>query len=187
MGTAAAAAFSVASTVVGGIMQAQSASEQASIQRQQAEYQAQQYEFNAERARTEANDIAKKSMDEERAMRQQAALMKGKQRATAGAAGLDTGAGSTMDLLRESALIEDEDAQSIHYNSKKSQGGRIAEAQQSTWNAQAARTAGENQARATTNAGRAALWGSLLKGGSMIADKWDSLSGTKRVKYYEEI
>lgn len=179
MGVVAGAILSVAGTVASGIAQNNAAKQQAEIQRQQAEYAAKQQEFNAQRARTEADDIAQRASDEERALREKAAQVKGAQRAAAGASGIDAGSGSALNLLQESEMIESQDAANIRYNSKKAQGGRIAEAQQSEWNAAAIRVGGENAARATTNAGQAALWGSLLKGGSMVADKWDYLTNKK--------
>ena len=175
MGVVAATALSVGATVMSGIAQNSAARQQAEIQRQQAEYAAQQQEFNAARARTEADDIAARAAEEERAMREKASAVKGAQRAAAGASGVDVGAGSSLDLLRETAYVEDEDAAAIRFNAMRARGGRFAEAQQSAWNAKATRIGGANAARATTNAGKAALWGSLLKGGSIVADKWDYL------------
>ena len=167
MGMVAATALSVGSTVLGGIAQASAARQQAEVQRQQAEYAARQHEFNAERARVEADDITARAAEEERQLRNQAA----------GASGLNAGAGSSMDLLRETAHIEEQDTANLRFNAMRSRGGRIAEAQQSSWNAQATRIGGENAARATTNAGKAALWGSLLGGASLVAGKWDYLTG----------
>ena len=95
----------------------------------------------------------------------------------AGASGVEAGAGSSLDLLRETTYMEDTDTSNLRYNAMRSRGGRIAEAQQSSWNAQATRIGGENAARATTNAGKAALWGSLLGGASLVAGKWDYLTG----------
>lgn len=177
MGTIAAVALSAASTVFGGIAQANAARQQAAIQRQEAEHAARQQEFNAQRARVEADDIADKARDEEKRMRDQAAQVKGAQRAAIGASGFDVGSGSAMDLLRETEIIEDEDAYTIRFNAKRAQGARIAEAQNSEWGAKASRVAGENKARATNNAGKAALWGSLLSAGSLVASKWDYMFG----------
>ncbi|WP_278549851.1 virion core protein, T7 gp14 family [Cloacibacillus evryensis] len=175
MGVVASTVLSVVGTVASGIAQSGAARQQAEVQRQEAEHAAKQQEFNAQRARTEAEDIARRASDEERAMREKAAQVKGAQRAAAGASGVDVGAGSSLDLLRETAYIEDEDAAAIRFNAMRARGGRFAEAQQSAWNAKATRIGGANAARATTNAGKAALWGSLLKGGSIVADKWDYL------------
>lgn len=177
MGMVAATALSVGSTVLGGIAQANAAKQQAEVQRQQAEYAARQHEFNAERARVEADDITARAAEEERQLRNKAAQIRGAQRAAAGASGLNAGAGSSMDLLRETAHIEEQDTANLRFNAMRSRGGRIAEAQQSSWNAQATRIGGENAARATTNAGKAALWGSLLGGASLVAGKWDYLTG----------
>lgn len=177
MGMVAATALSVGSTVLGGIAQANAARQQAEVQRQQAEYAARQHEFNAERARVEADDISARAAEEERELRNKAAQIRGAQRAAAGASGLNAGAGSSMDLLRETAHIEEQDTANLRFNAMRSRGGRIAEAQQSSWNAQATRIGGENAARATTNAGKAALWGSLLGGASLVAGKWDYLTG----------
>lgn len=177
MGMVAATALSVGATVMSGIAQNSAARQQAEIERQQAEYAARQHEFNAARARTEADDITARAAEEERALREKASQVKGAQRAAAGASGVDAGAGSALDLLRETAYIEDEDAANIRFNAMRARGGRIAEAQQSTWNAKAARIGGENAARATRNAGKAALWGSLLGGASMVSGKWDYLTG----------
>lgn len=175
MGMVAATALSIGSTVMSGIAQNAAARQQADIQRQQAEYAARQYEFNAARARTEADDIASRAADEERALRERAAQVKGAQRAASGASGVDAGTGSALDLLRESVYIEDEEAANIRYNAMRSRGGRIAEAQRSTWNAKAARIGGANAASSITKAGKAALWGSMLRSGSIVADKWDYL------------
>lgn len=177
MGMVAATALSVGSTVLGGIAQANDARQQAEVQRQQAEYAARQHEFNAQRARVEADDVTARAAEEERQLRNKAAQIRGAQRAAAGASGVDAGAGSSMDLLRETAHIEELDTSNIRFNAMRARGGRIAEAQQSSWNAQAARIGGENAARATTNAGKAALWGSLLGGASLVAGKWDYLTG----------
>lgn len=179
MGVVAATVLSVVGTVASGIAQSNAAKRQAEIQRQEAEYAAKQHEFNAQRARTEADDIAQRAADEERTLREKARQVKGAQRAAAGASGVDAGSGSALNLLQETEIIEDQDAANIRYNSKKSQGGRIAEAQQSEWDAAATRTAGVNRAQAATNAGKAALWGSLLKGASTVADKWDYLTNKK--------
>ena len=177
MGMVAATALSVGSTVLGGIAQANAAKQQAEVQRQQAEYAARQHEFNAERARAEADDITARAAEEERALREKASQIRGAQRAAAGASGVEAGAGSSLDLLRETTYMEDTDTSNLRYNAMRSRGGRIAEAQQSSWNAQATRIGGENAARATTNAGKAALWGSLLGGASMVGGKWDYLTG----------
>lgn len=177
MGMVAATALSVGSTVLGGIAQASAARQQAEVQRQQAEYAARQHEFNAERARVEADDISARAAEEERALREKASQIRGAQRAAAGASGVEAGAGSSLDLLRETTYMEDTDTSNLRYNAMRSRGGRIAEAQQSSWNAQATRIGGENAARATTNAGKAALWGSLLGGASMVGGKWDYLTG----------
>lgn len=177
MGMVAATALSVGSTVLGGIAQANAARQQAEVQRQQAEYAARQHEFNAQRARVEADDVTARAAEEERQLRNKAAQIRGAQRAAAGASGVDAGAGSSMDLLRETAHIEEQDTANLRFNAMRSRGGRIAEAQQSSWNAQATRIGGENAARATTNAGKAALWGSLLGGASLVAGKWDYLTG----------
>ena len=177
MGMVAAAALSAGSAVLGGIAQANAARQQAEVQRQQAEYAARQHEFNAQRARVEADDITARAAEEERELRNKAAQIRGAQRAAAGASGVNAGAGSSLDLLRETAHIEEQDTSNIRFNAMRARGGRLSEAQQSSWNAQAVRIGGENAARATTNAGKAALWGSLLGGASLVAGKWDYMTG----------
>lgn len=102
------------------------------------------------------------------------------QRAAAGASGVDGGSGSALDLLRETSYVEEQDTEALRFNAMRARGGRLAEAQQSAWNAQATRIGGENAARATTNAGKSALWGSILGGASMVAGRWDYLAGGRK-------
>lgn len=177
MGMVAATIASAAATVVSGVMQKQAADQQASVQRSEADNAQKQYQFNADRARTEANDLAEQERSQEQELRDRARQAQGTQRAQAGASGVDVGSGSPFDVLTGMNYMEDQDAATLRFNAKRSEGARTAEAQNYEWNGREAKNIGYAKAKATENAGSAALWGSLLGAATGVASKWDYLAG----------
>lgn len=164
---------SAAQGVVGSVYQARN-------QRAQIESQARIADINAGIAETNAQaaeDAARAAMDrgsvEGSASRQKYGQLKGSQRASMAANGIDLGSDTAVDILTSTDVLSEQDAATIRENSIRTAWGYKVEAGN-------ARAAGAQQ-RMAANSARASAAGispamagatSLLSGATQVADGW---------------
>lgn len=142
--TIGAGAMSAGSSIFGGIMQSQ-----------QQQYAAKVADQNAEMAQRNAAIVQKESEDDQRTQYQKVAALKGHQIAAFAAEGLDVSFGSPADVVGDTALLGEQDAQRIRDNAMAKANSYILDA-----NNYKAQAAGDR------SAGTADLVGGLLKAGS---------------------
>jgi hypothetical protein len=133
---------------------------------QQSKYQAGVNEYNAAVAENEAQEVQNKSVEEENLQRRRTAELLSKQRAQLGAANVDLGSGSALQLQEDTIALGEADALRIRSN---------YDAQVESLQSQSDLLT--NQADFNRSAGQSAAVGSLLQGaagvaGSGVADKW---------------
>lgn len=95
-------AMSATTAIAGGIMQSQ-----------QASYAAAAAEQNSQIAQQNAQTALKQGEDDQRTQYQKVAALKGQQIAAFAASGLDVSFGSPMDVIDDTALLGEQDAQKI--------------------------------------------------------------------------
>lgn len=155
-------------SLAGTIAQAQAAQAAADAQAQAYEYEAKMQERNAKIAEQQARDASERGFVEEEALRRKAHILKGQQRAAFGASGLDTGTGTPLDVLADTAYLSESDAATIRYNAQQERygfesqkGDQMGKAAMSKVSATNARIAGSNAATAT-----------ILGGIGSVANQW---------------
>ncbi|AUR82079.1 coil containing protein [Vibrio phage 1.021.C._10N.222.51.F9] len=153
-------------TTIMAVTAAASAAYTGYTQVQQSKYQAGVNEYNAAVAENEAQEVQNKSVEEENLQRRRTAELLSKQRAQLGAANVDLGSGSALQLQEDTIALGEADALRIRSN---------YDAQVESLQSQADLLT--NQAAFSESAGKSAAFGSLLQGaagvaGSGVADKW---------------
>lgn len=133
---------------------------------QQGNYQKGVSEYNARVQRNEAQQARNVGVERENMQRQQTAELVSKQRAQLGAAGVDIGSGSALQLQQDTLSLGEADALRIRSN---------FEGRADALNTQAGLT--EAQGAAAQSAGATKAFSSLLGGATTIAasgvaDKW---------------
>jgi hypothetical protein len=147
-------AFSMGSTVLGGVMSANASRQQGAIAQQVANN-------NATIAGYQATDAQRRADDESMAIRRKASSLAGTQRATMAARGLDLTGGTPAQLLGETDFFGEQDQQTARYNGKVEAWSRRAQAS----NMQA-------EGAAAASAGRTQAFSTLLTTGGSVAEKW---------------
>lgn len=108
-------ALAAASTVIGGIGQFQQGQAAASA----AEYNAKIGEMNATLSERKAKDALERGQREEQRKRMEVARLKGRQKATFAASGVDVAFGSPLDTLVDTAVLGELDALTIRSNAAR--------------------------------------------------------------------
>lgn len=148
----------VVGTILGGInigMQLFGASEEAKAQKRQAEFAAQQLEFNSRMAERDANEIVKRADLDVQQFQRKGALVRGAQRASMAAQGIDIDSGSAQAIAEETNANLVEDITNIKNNAIMEAYGYRVQASQM-----------RQQANMTRAAGRQAASNTLLAGGA---------------------
>ena len=135
-------------------------------QRAQGEFQKGVSEYNARVAENEAEETRAAGVERENIQRRQTAELISKQRAQLGAAGVDIGSGSALQLQEDAEVLGEVDALRIRSNFESRAGGLETQA-----------TLTESQGEFAESAGKNAAIGTLLSGTAKtldtgVADKW---------------
>ncbi|QZI92144.1 hypothetical protein PODOV073v1_p0019 [Vibrio phage PS25B.1] len=135
-------------------------------QQKQGKYQRGVAEYNAQVAENEAEEVRAKGVEEENLQRRRTAELLSKQRAQLGAANVDLGSGSALQLQEDTIALGEADALRIRSNT---------DAQYESLQSQSYLT--KNQGENAEQAGKGAAFGTLLQGagsamGTGVADKW---------------
>lgn len=130
-------------------------------QMQAAESQAKMSEYQAKQSRIVAEDALKRGVAEEQAQRRKTAALESRQRAVLAASNVDIGSGSPLQILSDTAMLGELDAQTIRNNSEREAAQHRAQAGLYDMQAGAARQAGMINA-----------FGTALGGISSLADRW---------------
>lgn len=168
-------AIAIAATVVSSVIQAKAAQQQASAQASALNYQGALARQNAGIAEQYAQMETQRGEVMAQQKQQQTASRVGSIRAATGAAGLDT-AGTPDRLEADTLSMGDLDARTIRYNAAKAAYGYRV--QGSSYSAQA--KLDDMGADDALSGGKLAMLGSIIGGGSSVADKW-SMYQTKGV------
>lgn len=164
VGTAAVAG--TAASLAGAGLGAASAIQSASAQQAQARYAAQQDRTNQTLAGYEADAALQKGELEQKRQQRAAAGLKGAQRASMAARGLDLGEGSPADILTGTDLLSAEDTAIIQTNARRAAWGYRVQG------ANYAAQAGMYDATAKNTTGAYGAATSLLGGASQVASHW---------------
>lgn len=160
-------ALSTAASVAGSIQQGRAA-------KQQADYQAAVARNNQIIAQRKADDARERGRLAELQKRRETAQLIGRQRAGAAARGVEVDSGSAVDITADTAAFGELDALTIRSNAEREALGFEAEANQFEAEGQLRRLSGRNQRTGSYFA----AGGTLLSGGSKVADKWYTFYGS---------
>lgn len=135
-------------------------------QRAQGKFQKGVAEYNARVAENEAEETRAAGVERENIQRRKTAELISKQRAQLGAAGIDLGSGSALQLQEDAEILGEADALRIRSNFEARAGSLETSAELT-----------ESQGEFAESAGRNAAVGTLLSGtasalGTGVADKW---------------
>lgn len=154
--------------IVGSVISAAGQIEQGKAQQEAGEYSATVQENNAKVSDWKAKDAIDRGIMEERVHLQKATKLKGRQRTVLAAQGIVLDSGSAADIIEDTDLLSDYDAQIIDANAQREAYDHKVAASNQRAQADMDRTAGENAYRASQfNA-----MSSLLSGASSTADRW---------------
>jgi len=152
---------------------------QAQGQKEAAEYQASVARNNAQIAEWQAQDAIRRGEDEETRQRMRTAQLKGTQRASMAANGIDISEGSAAQIQADTDWMGEQDALTIRDNAKRTAWGWRSQGAQSTADANM------YKAKADSTSPWAAAAGSLLGNagalanvGNAVADKWYSFKNS---------
>jgi hypothetical protein len=158
----ASAVFSGVGTAVSavGAMQASAA------QKNAYEYQAAVSRNNAKIAEWQAQDALRRGQQQEDDQRRKTAALKGSQRATLAARGLDIGEGSALNILTDTDYLGEQDAMTIRNNANKQAWAARVGASNDMANAEllSMRAGAENPLMSGAS--------TLLSGAGSVADRW---------------
>ena len=142
----------------------------AESQASQARYQAGVARNNQQIADYNAQVAAQKGQEEESAKRAQATQLIAAERAAAGASGIEANSGSPLKVQSDTARLGDIDAMTIRSNAAREvYGYKVAGL---SYGGQAA--ADESAASQAELGGYLGAFGSIIGGGSTVAQKWSS-------------
>lgn len=173
-GTAAAATsanVALATTVLSVGMGAYGQYQQSKGMEQQAKYQAKVHENNAKVSEWKAQDAQQRGERDAQDIRRQGAALRGRQRSTMAARGLDLSVGSAAQIIDDTDFFTMADQQTARQNAAKEAWGHRA--QGAGHQAQA----GLSVAQARNQNPALAAGSSLLGGAGSVADRWYSYSG----------
>lgn len=171
-------------------MSADAAYKKSEAEQKQAEYNSAVNKNNAELAEIQAQDIMKRGDQEAIAARRQASQLRGQQRVSMAARGLDLGQGTPLSLLDQTDYFAAVDQATIDSNTNKDI--FVKRAQAAGFRSEAAMYAATAEAKSpllsavTAGVQTAAMSSSLMgKPGTGAADKWSLFGGsdTSAAKY----
>lgn len=160
------AGISAATSVIGLGLQAYGAMTSSNAQKNAYEYQAQVSANNAKIAEWNAQDALRRGEQAEIDQRRKMAALKGNQRATLAARGLDISEGSALNILTDTDYFGEYDALTIRNNAEKQAWGARVEGNNASANSELLRmrAAAENPIMEGA--------GTLLAGAGSVADRW---------------
>lgn len=126
-----------------------------------AQAQADMSQYQAKQSRIMAEDALKRGVAEEQAQRRKTAALEGRQRAILAASNVDIGSGSPLQILTDTAMLGELDAQTVRTNAKREASQHRAQA-----------GLFDMQAGAAKQAGMINAFGTALGGISSLADRW---------------
>ena len=119
-------------------------------------------EYNAKMGEIKARDVINLAAIEQEKHRQKVNSLRGSQRASAGASGVDVDSGSSGDIGEQTVVLGEEDAQTIRSNAARAAWGYRAQSELDLY-----------QGKAMQTASRLNAAGTLLSGGAKaIGSKW---------------
>lgn len=163
---------SLVAGVAGAGVSAYSAHEAGVASQQQALYQAQVARNNQQIANQYATVELQKGAVLEQEKRQQTAQQESKIRAGVGASGLDVSTGSPLRLQSDTALLGEQDAQTIRNNSQRAAYGYQVQGLNYAGTAGLEDMAASNAART----GALGEWSSIIGGASTVSSRWAGFS-----------
>lgn len=163
--------LSTVASVVSTGMQVVSAFSGSSSNKNAYEYQAAVNRNNAMIAEWNAQDVIRQGQQEEDDMRRKAASLKGSQRASLAARGLDISEGSALNILSDTDMMTENDAITIKNNTNKKAWAYRVQGNNDTANAELL------QMRADSESPLMAGGGALLSGLGTVADRWYASKG----------
>ena len=122
--------------------------------------------YNARVAENEAQETRRVGTEAENAQRLKTAMLLSKQRAQIGAAGVELGSGSALQLQEDTATLGEADALRIRSNFERKAAGLETGAELTLAQGEFAASAGINKATGTLLSGAASI------AGTGVADKW---------------
>lgn len=141
---------SLAGTAVGVVGQMQAArAEEATAQ------------YQAKQSRVMAEDAIQRGIAEEQAQRRKTAALESRQKAVMAAGNVDLGSGSPLQILADTAMLGELDAQTVRTNSKREASQHRAQA-----------GLFDMKASAAMSAGRIGAFSTALGGVGSLADRW---------------
>lgn len=152
-------AVGVGLSVLGAYQQSQST-------KQAYEYQSRVQANNAKIAEWQAQDAIERGQKEEAAHRQKLAALKGTQRASMAARGLDLGFGSPLDILTSTEYVGEIEALNIRDNAARTAWAYRNQSRDATSDA------GMLKSRADAESPWMAAGSTLLTRGASVAEKW---------------
>lgn len=108
-----------------------------------------------------AEDALKRGVQEEEAQRRKTAALAGRQQAVLAASNVDIGSGSPLDILADTAVLGELDAQTIKGNAAREAAGYQQQGDLAGMRAKSAKSAG-----------MVGAFGTALSGVGTLADKW---------------
>ncbi|MBS0323576.1 MAG: hypothetical protein JSR19_06960 [Proteobacteria bacterium] len=158
--------LSLGGQIVGGLMGAKGAYDQASTQKQVLAIQAEIAQRNAQINEQQAEIALQNGQINEQASRLRTGQMMGTQRAALAANGVDLGEGSANDVLTTTAFMGEHDALTIRDNATRQAWAYRVQAANNMSNADVLQTSGDN-----INPTMSAM-GSLLTSAGSVAGSW---------------
>lgn len=160
------AGISAATSVIGLGLQAYGAMTSSNAQKNAYNYQAQVSANNAKIAEWNAQDALRRGEQAEMDLRRKTAALKGNQRASLAARGLDISEGSALNILTDTDYFGEYDALTIRNNAEKQAWSAKIEGNNATANSELLRmrAAAENPLMEGA--------GTLLAGAGSVADRW---------------
>ena len=122
--------------------------------------------YNARVAENKAEEVRRVGTEAENVQRQKTAMLLSKQRAQIGAAGIDLGSGSALQLQEDTIALGEADALRIRSNAARQAAGLDVGADLTLAQGEFAETAGYNKAAGTILSGAASV------ADTGVADKW---------------
>ena len=160
--------IAIASTVVGSVIQAKSAEQQANAVAQQNNYQAAVASNNQQIAEGYAKAAEQRGAVLAQQKQLETAQRVGDIKAAVGASGLVGGSGSALRLENDTLALGDLDTRTIRYNAAREAYGYRVEGTSYAAQGQLDRQAAENAAAS----GNLAEMGAVISGTSQVSDKW---------------
>ena len=164
--TAAMMGFSAVTSVAGLGFQAYSSMQQSAAAQDSADYNAAVQRNNAQLAEYQAQDAVTRGDKATEDHMRKVAQLKGSQKASMAARGLDLSEGSALNILTDTDLFGEIDANTIQTNAAREAWGYRAQGSNSTAQANLYKMQADNQNPLMAGAG------TLLAGAGSVADRW---------------